>query len=544
MLKKTVGSLSLLALALVACGPASAPSASPGSGSTDPKAGGQLNVRVHPDPFNWDITFSKSTPNDDATTLTYSSLLGFELGPDLAYTDLIIQPELAEKWEVSPDAKTFTFHLRQGAKFHNLPPLNGREVTSADVKFSAEYRLRSGEFKDKKLPKAEVDYIYEGLQSVDTPDKYTAVLKFKDPFVPFLSYAASDWNPIYGREIYDQDGNFQDKLIGAGPYMLDVAGSQKGSRWVFKKNPTYWDAPKPYLDSIRWLVLNEDSTAYAAFQTKQLDILHQGIDFDDAKDVQKQSPQAVSFKYMQPRANQLYLSQEPARKSPVMDQRVRQAISLATDRDEIGKVFMGGEGEWALPGSMYGFFTQEEVKKIYKYDPEEAKRLVIQAGYPNGATLEWFWPNDEDSTSVSMGQLLQAQWKKAGINVELKFLDKTDQRAKRRQADFDVDIGLGLGGLHDDPDSLQYGRYHSKSTNNNGHVRDPELDKRLEATRQEVDPAKRRELFRETSKYIAEKAWTVELLYRPQWAFWHPYVKNYKPNFGSKGDYWMLWLDK
>ena len=66
----------------------------------------------------------------------------------------------------------------------------------------------------------------------------------------------------------------------------------------------------------------------------------------------------------------------------------------------------------------------------------------------------------------------------------------------------------------------------------------------LQASRQETNPEKRRELMRNTSKYIAEKAWTVELLYRPQWAFWHPYVKNYKPNFGPKGDYWLLWLDK
>jgi ABC-type transport system substrate-binding protein len=246
----------------------------------------------------------------------------------------------------------------------------------------------------------------------------------------------------------------------------------------------------------------------------------------------------------EPRANQIYLSQNPERNSPVRKQEVRRAISFATDRDEINKVIANGEAEWGLPGAMYGMFTQAEVKQTYKYDLDEAKRLMAQAGFPNGVTMEWPWPNDAERADITLGELLQAQWKKAGIHVELKFLDKADQRALRRRAQFDIDIGLGLGGLHDDPDSLQYGRYHSKSPNNNGHVRDPELDKMLEASRQETNPEKRRELMRNTTKYIAEKAWTVELLYRPSWYFWQPYVKGYSPNFGSQADYWAVWLDK
>jgi peptide/nickel transport system substrate-binding protein len=535
-----------LATTALACGPSAAgpgPSGSTGESGT-PKAGGILNVRVTPDPFNFDITFSKSTPNDDLATLTYSSLLGFKMGPDTAYTELILQPELAEKWEVSPDAKTFTFKLRPGAKFQNLPPVNGREITSADVKFSAEYRLRSGEFKDKKLPKAEIDYIYEGLDRVETPDKSTVVYHYKDAFVPFINYAASDWNPIFPREVYDADGHFQDKVVGSGPYMLDIPASQKGTRWVFKKNPDYWDTGKPYVNEIRWLTLPQESTMFAAFQTKQLDVLYEGVDAKEAQDVIKANPQAVQAKTLEPRANQIYLSQNPQRNSPVRDQRVRRAISYATDRDEINRVLLGGEGEWGFPGAMQGLLTEAEIKQIYRYDLNEAKRLLTEAGFSSGTLLEWPIPNDEDQANVSLAELLQAQWKKAGLNVELKFLDKADQRALRRQAQFDIDIGLGLGGLHDDPDSMQYGRYHSKSPNNNGHVRDPELDKMLEASRQETNPEKRRELMRSTSKYIESKAWTVELLYRPKWYFWQPYVKNYRPHFGNQADYWAVWLDK
>lgn len=501
-------------------------------------------MAVSTDPFNWDISFSKTSPNDDAVDLAYDSLLGFKRSPDLEYTELVLQPELAERWEISPDAKMFTFHLRRGAKFQNLPPINGREVTSTDVKFSAEYRLRSGEFKDKKLPKGEVDYIYEGLDRVETPDKYTAIIHFKEAFVPFISYAASSWNPIFAREIYDQDGNFQDKLIGAGPFMLDVAGSQKGTRRVFKKNPDYWNAEKVYIDTIRWLTLPQDATAYAAFQTKQLDLLHAGLDYGEAQDVLKANPQAVHYKYMEPRASQLYLSQAVARNSPMRDVRMRRAVQLATEHDDINKLLYGGQGEMGLPGAIHGLFTAGETRQLYKYDLEQAKRLVREAGYPNGVTLEWPLPDDEDRVNVSLAELLQAQWKKAGMNIELKVYPRAEQRAKRRQADFDVDAGFGLGGLHDDADSLQFGRYHSTSPNNNGHVRDPELDRMLEASRREPNVEKRRELMRNITKYIVDKAWTVELLYRPKWVFWHPVLKSYRPSFGTQADYAYSWLDK
>ena len=179
------------------------------------------------DPWDWDISYNKASPNGKGVSLAYDSLLAFKYGTDLEFNQLIVQPDLAERWEVSPDAKTFTFHLRKGVKFQDLPPVNGRELTSADVKFSFEYRTRSGEFADKKLPAAELRYMFEGMDRVETPDAHTAVVHFKEPFVPFLSYAASDWNPILPREIFDRDGHFKEAIVGTSALMLDAAASQR-----------------------------------------------------------------------------------------------------------------------------------------------------------------------------------------------------------------------------------------------------------------------------------------------------------------------------
>jgi len=536
--------LAVVAVGTLSCGPAGqSPPTGSGEDPGTPRYGGVLNVEVTTDPWDWDISYSKSSPNDDGIALAYDSLLTFKTGQELEYNELIVQPKLAERWEVSPDARSFTFHLRKGVKFQDLPPVNGRELTSADVKFTFEYRTRSGQFKDKKLPQGEVDYIFEGLERIETPDPYTVVVHFKAPFIPFVNYAASDWNPILPREIYDQDGHFRERMVGAGAYILDTAATQKGSRWVWKKNPRYWDSGKPYLDEIRWLVIPHDATAQAAFQTKQLDILD-GVEYQDAQTVTKGSPQALQLRHLGAVAGLMYFSMVPARGSPLQDVRLRRAMQRAVDRDEINRVAMGGQGEWGVSGAFHGLFTEAEARQLQKQDPEEARRLVIEAGYPNGVSLEWPVPGDTAQSDVSVMELLQAQLKKAGINIDLVFLDRASQRGKRRSGDFDIDGQMfpALGLMHDDPDSVVFGRLFSKSRQNYGKMNDPEVDRLVVASRAESDPEKRREIMRAAARRVTEMAYTVALLHGPSWDFWQPHVMNFKPNFGSQAAYEFAWL--
>jgi len=492
---------------------------------------------------NWDVSYNTNPPNEDGVALAHNSLLGFKLGSDVEYTELVLQPELAERWEVSPDAKVFTFHLRQGVRFQDLAPVHGRELTSADVKWTFEYRTRTGDLKDKKLPQGLVDYMYEGMEQVDTPDRYTVVVRFREAFVPFMSYAASRWNPIMAREIYDLDGHFKDRVAGTGRYMLDAPASQKGTRWVWKRNPAYWDAGKPYLDEVRWLVLPQEATAYAAFQTKQVDILRE-LDYQEFQDQTRANPQAGFYKWLDPGPSFLHFSQAPARRSPMSDVRLRRAAALSIDRDEINKVIMAGQGEWGLPAAFPGLFTPQEARQLQPHDPDEARRLLAQAGYPNGITLEWPVPSDEDRSNVAFMELIQAQTKRAGVNIDLRFMDRQAQRDRRRRGDFDIDIAFGTGNLNTDPDSLQFGRFHCSSPNNYGKICDPELDRLLEGGRREPNPERRRELLRSASKRLAEQAWTVPMLHRPRWVMWQPYLKNYRPHMAARTAYVVAWTDK
>lgn len=535
--------LLLVGAALVACAPAvQAPRPEGGQSDGQPRVGGQLNIRQQADPYDWDMSYAgKSTPNDDGMAYAYNSLLTFEVPPKVKYAEMVLRPELAERWEVSPDAKTFTFHLRPGVRFANLPPVNGRELTSADVKWSYEYWTRTGQFKEKKLPQGQFDYFFEGMQAIDTPDKSTVVVRFNEAFVPFINYTASEWNPIVPKEIFDEAGNLKDKIAGTGPYQLDQAASQKGTRWVWKKNPNYWEPGKPYLDEIRWLTLPDESVTYAAFQTKQLDLVY-NLAYNDYQEVRAKNPQAVEHKYVQPRGYHLYLSN--AKGGPFTDLRVRRAAALAIDRDEINKLVAGAQGTWAVPGAMADLFTEAEAKQLQRQDLEAAKKLMAEAGLAGGVKLDWAILNDEDRANLSWFQLVQAQLKKAGFDVVFNPMDKVTQRQKKYTGDYDLDSGTGLGGLEADNDSMLYGPYHSSSSGNWSKVKDEELDKLLVAQRREPNAEKRRELLRNAAKRIVDQAWGIEIIYPPKWDLVHPYVKNYYTHFGNRARGAFAWFEK
>jgi len=527
----------------LACGPAPQAPSGQQSGLSGPKQGGTLNVS-RDDPTDFDLTwFGKG--NGTGKEWSYQSLLRFSAGADVKYSDLIIRPELAERWEVSPDAKTYTFHLRKGARFHDLPPVNGREVTAEDVKWTFEYATRTGQFADKKLPQSQFDWMFESLDRVEVTGPYTAAVHFKRPFVPFLSYAASDYNPIMAKDLYERDGHLKDHLIGTGPWQLDVGASQKGTRWVWNRNPTYWEQGKPYIDQIRVLVLHDDAAQRAAFQTKQLDWLSYEIMSPVfVKEVRQRMPEVQTYEYVNPGGYHIHWN---LRNLPLSEQRVRKAIDLAIDRDELSMTEFGIKSQWAPAGSLLGLFTDAEARQMLKYDPAEAKRLLAEAGYPNGVELEWDFPGPRYGEAYnSRIQLIQAQLKKANINITLKSLDSNEFSQNRKIAKFTMNLTTLDCGDPQDFDSHIFACYHSTSKNNYAGLKDPELDKMLEAQRSEVNPEKRREILRTAVKLINEKTYGVDLFYAPRWQAWHPYLKGYAPNAGRVSSYAFdnAWLDK
>ncbi len=522
------------ALALAACGgtgkstSSTSPSTQSQAGANQPRKGGTLNMSVPADPFDWDPTFAgPGLPNPYGTVLAYNSLIGYKTSVGMKYDDLTLAPELAESWEV-PDAQTFIFHLRKGVKFANMAPVNGRELTSTDVQFTYQYWARTGPY--AKLPQSQYDIFFEGMTTVDTPDASTAIVRFKAPFVPFLNYAASRFVPIVPHEIYDQDGHFKDKIAGTGPFQLDQNASQKGTKWVWKKNPTYWDTGKPYIDQINWLLLADDASQNAALQTRQIDLLFANLDTGRVQTLTKAAPSLVKYEYQNPAPMHLYMQ---LKNQALSDVRVRQAIALTIDRDEFLKTLYGGKGGWGMAGAFPDTFTQEEIRSLLKHDPQQAKQLMAAAGYANGVSLQFNFPgNAYGQEYITQMQLLQSQLKAVGVNLELNSLDKDTESTRKKQHNFTItDTSKSLQG---DVDSYLYAAFYPGNRANYTDVNDPQLTPLLEAQRRETDAGKRRDIVRQACLRINTDQFWAEAIYLPiSYQLWQPRLQGYQPYFGA-----------
>ena len=337
----------------------------------DAKRGGTLVVRSGPirgiDPHleTWGAALQ-------VVHQTYNALLKFN------HDGTKILPDLAETWEQKDDV-TYVFRLRQGVKFHNVPPVNGRELTSEDVKYSIERQMTNqpGKFQHA--------YFFLGkLDSIQTPDKYTVVFKTKEPYAPFLNYIASPWTVIVAREVVEKHGDLQRHAIGTGPFIMQEYRREQEA--LFVENPHYFKKGLPYLDEVRIQYVIDPSAATAAFRGQQTDISQ--LEFADVASIKASNAkvQVAEITTMFPIVlrTRPYDEQRP-NKPPFAEKKVRQAIQAAIKPEEFIQIVRSGWGitmtgpiptyrkPWALAAAARP-----------QFDPAKAKRLLTEAGYASG----------------------------------------------------------------------------------------------------------------------------------------------------------------
>ena len=545
------GGAGLTAAALLGCGSKPKPATSGGAATANqPKLGGEFHQPATADIYDLDVTYEGQTGPNGAATLAVESLLGFKYGPgvDPYTTDLV--PRLAEKWE-TPDATNFTFHLRKGVNFAAVPPVPARELTSADWKFSLEYESRPNANQQfAKMPQAFYNWLLFGIDRVDAPDPYTVVVRFKEPYAPFLNYAAGNRLQALPHEIFDQYGNYQNHISGSGPFQLDETASQKGTRWVFKKNPGYWDAGKPYFDQITKLTITDNQTAFSAFQVGQLDTLlgGQALSTKDVQVVQAANPTAVVQSNVALNPYHMYLNMK---RPPTDNVQVRRALSLALDRNEFIQTFTNGQGLWAVPGAFPDTFSQDEIKKMtyLKYDPQQAKQLLSAAGFANGIDLEFLFNKAYGATQQAIAELVQAQWAKAGVRMKLTVMADYNEYLKRTREGSGEDYQVTIRGksLETDIDSYLYAIYDPNGGVEGGVAAfDPTLTPLVEGQRKEPDAAKRHELEREACAYIADQCWHLAVFRDVSYTVSHPNVKGLQIIWSAASSDWAknTWVER
>src|SRR5262249_10618309 len=460
----------LAAGATLSLWPLAWPSALWGTEAGQPKRGGILRVRgLDPTHFDPHLTISNRTH----TTLSfiYSRLVRHKVGADVRPGTFILEPDLAERWEEVDDT-TYVFHLRQGVKWHNKSPVNGRELVAEDVKFTYDRFLTEAANANR--------YMLDAVDRVEVVDRYTVRFLLKEPYVWFVNALAYPWSTwIIAPEVLQQFGDLKkpETAIGTGPFMLERY--EPNVKTVFKRHPGYYRDGQPYVDGVEWLVIDDESTGLAMYRTGQLDCGPTGnwsVRQQDLEALRKTHPHLVYRDFLSHVTGAIFMRTDMP---PFTDVRVRRAISHAIDRQALVEAVAGrgaptpavarGLAEWSLPMDQLG-----PGAKYYQYDPKEARRLLAEAGFPKGFHTQLTVTNGFRGDLVDESQLVQRFLKDVGIEAELKIQEFGAYVATTAQGKFE---GLVRGpfGIAWEPDSPLYRAYASDSSWNIGHVNDPTL---------------------------------------------------------------------
>ena len=512
-----------------------------GAEAGPPKRGGILRVRGF-DPPNFDPQLTVAGFTQSTVSFVYSKLLRHKVGGDVPPGTFILEPDVAERWEELDDT-TYIFHLRKGVKWHNKPPVNGRELVAEDVKFSFDRFLTEKGNADR--------YLLDSVDRVEVVDRYTVKFFLKEPYVWFLNvlaYPRGMW--IIAPEVVQQFGDVKkaEAVIGTGPFILEHY--EPNVKTIFKRNPDYFRDGQPYVDGVEWLVIPDESTGLAMYRTGQLDCgpgINWAVRQQDLESLKKSHPHLQYQDYLSQSGSVINMRTDMP---PFNDVRVRRAISHAIDRQALIEAVWGrgaptaavsrGLAEWSVPIDQLGAGA-----KYYEYDPKEARRLLAEAGFPKGFKTQLTVTSGLGRDLVDDAQLVQRFLKDVGIEAELKIQEYGAYAATTVQGKFEGLTRTPLGTTWE-PDGRLYRAYASDSSRNVGHVDDAKLTAMLKEQRRTKDMEARKKLIIDIQRYVAEQQYYVYLNSNTITTSWQPYVKNFAPNhsfdYGNRAA--ALWLDR
>lgn len=437
-----------------------------------------------------------------------------------------IVPELAESWQVSNDGREFTFRLRRGVLFHN-----GEELTAEDVKYTFDRIKRhaipftADKFKD--------------LKSVEVLDRYTVrftLTGVSARFLPFLAdpYAVS--TAIVNKKAGEELGHdFSQKMVGTGPFrFVEYVPNQ---RLVFERNRNYWEPGIPKLDRIVVRFIPEEASLLAALRAGQVDLI-----FPETQSalLLSRDKNLVLVRYLADWYDGLMLN---TRRRPFDDLRVRQAIMLAIDRDEIIRTAYLGEGQpsgalppshpWAVPVQELPFYPPNVPREPLK----EARRLLAEAGYPNGFETTMMLPANYPS-QVRAGEVIQQQLARIGIKVALSRLEWGIFVRDLLAANYDS----AVYGFLAYPDVSYYVQPRLERT---GPMPD-EMARLLAEGEKTLDEQRRKEIYQTIVRMQAELGYPfIWLVASYRYVAHGPHVKGFEPDrASSRRGLWFTYLDR
>ncbi len=513
-------------------------------------------------------TTTDQTPaTDEGRTLHYRmpedppSLDPFRAGDDnsLVYVYLIfdglvefvpgtleVRPAVAQSWTVSDDGKTYTFTLRPGVKFHN-----GREVTADDVVWSVRRALsqdaQSG--KDSFFEALEGKEAFwsgssEELPGVSAPDPHTVVFRLAYPFEPFLSILASEAGSILPREVYaDPDKGYQRHPVGCGPYRFE--SWQPGISLDLKRFTGHWKpAPDKGIDEIAFRFIKSASTAMEQYRAGGIDFT-QEIPPGQREAIRAEMPDQF---HNWPRLSIFYFGFDHAAGPFAGQPLLRQAVLHAVDRDFMVRVLQEGKdlvASGVITPGMTGFDPDREPPA---YDPDLSKRLLAQAGHPNGEGLpEIVYLSNETEGFRRIGERLESDLARVGIRLRVKMLDfgaflqalTTGAAPEGGEAPAFGLYRMNWYADYPDPDNFLGMQFATGAGGNFGRYSNPAFDRLIDEGRRERNADRRAAIYRQADTILLEDAALVPVYWYGQDIMLKPWFTGLEPSpLGAFGIAW------
>ena len=499
-----VGSIGLAGAALIGCG--NGPSASaPAAGSAAGGAPGASNAPAAEKPQMSEAFVAVQTRDApsleplDSNVYTIPERIGL-VYPKLLYsaledpkdpTSIKWVPSWAtQSFEQADGGKTLTFKLKPGIKYQNIAPLNGREFTSADVKFSIDRYM--------KHPKSTFTNRFSDIDTIETPDKQTVVLKLKRPSRYLISSLAAETALLTPPEI---ENDYKTKVIGPGPYIHEKYLQGEGS--TLSKNPDFIDAKNIWFNKFLFKVMPDAASRNAAMKTGQVDFGIGGLTQADLKGVE--GPNVTQYPLLSSSGTNITWNLKNPKWA---DYRIRLAMSKAFDRQAYIDQTLQAQGRWSgIVQVDFGKWalSEAEVKahNVQKFDVAEAKKLFDAAGGKPGMTVEYYYSSNGTTDGVQ-AQFLQKAW---DTNLGIKMTPKTE--------DYSIYLPKAYLGGYADMCTTSYGipnwmehlfAPYLKGGNRNGsNFEDGEVTKMMDELKSTLDDREAVEKSKKIQLFIWEK---------------------------------------
>ncbi len=508
------GLVASIVLVIAACAPAAPPSIAPTAPSAGgqsaataagaPQKGGNLVVAFNADPETLDPHITTALLAARVLALIHDNLINRDY-------DGSFKPALAEKWDISADGKVYVFTLKKGVKFHS-----GKDFTSADVKYTFERWL--------SIDKAPNAYTIKPIDKIETPDPQTVRFTLKEPYNIFLDQLAGAWAVILNQESVDKAGKDYGVTTADGTGPFKFVSWTRNQKLVLSRNDAYtWGSPifqntgPAYVDGIEIRVIPEDNTRVAEFLAGNVHLVQ---DVPQAEvDRLSNTPKVSIVKYDQLQTTYLGMNTS---KTPFDSKQVRQAVSLAINRDEIvtGANFGLGKPARTMLTEDTPFFWKGAEQVAPTFDQAKAASLLDAAGWTIGASnvrekngqqlVMPLWIIN-DSTTILQAQILEQQLAKVGIKVDTQQYEQTAWFAAARSGE---QVGYIIGVFYENADVLYFYFYSKQQpAPNRFSYAAPEVDKWLDDSRTNTDRAAVQQDYEGIQKQLIEDAPAAPLIH-------------------------------